>query len=102
MTLRVDRLQALREQKGWSQRELARRCSLGETMIRKYESTQTEPTTSSLKQIAEVLNVSSDYLIGITDEPRGHLGDGELNDDEQVILNTFRRDGWTGIVRLGA
>ncbi len=101
MALRIDRLQALREQKGWSQRELARRCGLGESMIRKYESTQTDPTTSSLKQIAEVLGASSDYLIGITNDPRGHMGDGVLNPDENLVLNTFRQDGWTGIARLG-
>lgn len=101
MGLNVERLRKLREQKGFSQRELGRLCGFSATQIYKYENGQSDPTSDSLSVIADCLDVSADFLLGKTDDPRGHLGDNELNDDEQVVLNTFRREGWSGVVRLG-
>jgi transcriptional regulator with XRE-family HTH domain len=84
MTLMVDRLRVLREQHGWSQRELARNCGIAESVIRRYESGTSEPSTASLKLIAEQLDVSADYLLGMTDQPRGHLGDAQVADEEKA------------------
>jgi transcriptional regulator with XRE-family HTH domain len=100
--LRTDRLKALREKRGWSQRELARLCGLGEAQIGKYESGQTDPTVTSLKTIADKLDVSADYLLGISDDPRRHIDASALSDEEYQMLRIFRRDGWTGVIRLGA
>jgi len=97
-----DRLRSLREQHGWSQRELARECGIAESVIRRYESGVSEPSTTSLKLIAEKLNISADYLLGITDKPRGYLGDGQISDEEDQLLNAFRREGWSGVIRFGA
>jgi transcriptional regulator with XRE-family HTH domain len=101
-TLRIDRLRAIRVQRGLSQRELARLCKIGESLINKYESGSSAPNIDSLKLIAETLQISSDFLLGITDDPRGHLGDGKLDNDELDMLATYRREGWTGVIRLGA
>ncbi len=100
MALRPDRLQALREQRGLSQRELARLCGLSFTQIHKYENNQTDPTSVSLTLMAEHLGVSTDYLLGLTDDPRGHVGDDTLDKDEQSLLNTYRREGWPGVASL--
>lgn len=102
MGLQIDRLQALREQRGLSQRELARLCGLSATQIHKYESGQNDPTSNNLVIIAERLHVSSDFLLGMTNDPHGHAGDGTLTDDERVMLQIYRRDGWPGVIRLGA
>lgn len=102
IALRPDRLRKLREQQGLSQRGLARLCGLGEAQVNKYENGQFDPSSGYLKVIAEKLGVSTDYLLGVTDDPRGHFGDGTLNDDERDMLDTFRREGWTGVIRLGA
>jgi len=102
MTLRTDRVQSLREQRGWSQRELARLCGIGESVIRRYELGISEPSMASLKLLAETLQVSADYLLGTTDEPRGHWGGGNITDEESEMLDTFRRDGWPGVFRFGA
>ncbi len=99
--LRTDRLRELRETHGWSQRELARLCNLGEAQVGKYESGHTEPTASSLKIIADKLDASVDYLLGISDEPR-RIDVTKLTDDEYQVLDTFRRTGWSGVIRLGA
>ncbi len=102
MALIVERLRTARERQNWSQRELARRCGLGELQIHRYESGITDPSTDSLKKIAEKLNISSDYLIGLSDSPHGQLGQDIWDDNERTVLETFRREGWPGVIRLGA
>jgi transcriptional regulator with XRE-family HTH domain len=102
VALRTDRLKALRETRGWSQRELSRRCGLAENTISKYENGQVDPTASSLKLIADVFEVSIDYLVGITNDPRRN-DSTNLNDvEEQQLLEIYRREGWPGVIRLGA
>jgi transcriptional regulator with XRE-family HTH domain len=100
MALVIERLRTTREHLNWSQRELARRCGLGEVQIYRYESGITDPSTDSLKKIAEVLNISTDFLLGLSDYPHGQVGDGVLDDDERVILNAYHREGWSGLARL--
>ena len=100
LALRVDRLRGLREQRGWSQRELARHCGFSDALVRRYEIGASDPTGHSLKVLAEQLGVSADYLLGMTDDPRGHYGDGKLNPDEQKLLDSYRREGLGGLVRF--
>ena len=100
MGLNPVRLQSLRNQRGLSQRELARLSGLGETQIHKYENGQSDPSSTNLSLIADQLNVSSDYLLGRTDVPNGYAGDGTLSDEERTIIETFRRERWSGIARL--
>ena len=100
MALVVERLRDAREQNGWSQRELARLCGLGELQIHRYETGTTDPSTDNLRTIAEKLGVSTDFLLGLSNVPQGQLGDQLINDDERAVLETFRREGWQGVARL--
>lgn len=102
IALRVDRLKALREQHGWSQRELSGLCGLGTSAIGTYERGEVEPTAKHLKIVAEKLVVSTDYLLGLSDDPRGQLGDKELNDDERAVVQALRRGGWPAVIRVVA
>ncbi len=99
-TWRVDRLRALRQQQGLSQRELARRCGLAMSMIAKYERGYNDPSVVALRSLAEELNVSADYLLGSTDDPRRSDAD-QISDDERAMLDAFRTEGWRGVMRLG-
>ncbi len=100
--LRADRLKAVREARGWSQRELSRRCNLAENMIGKYEVGQAEPTASNLKVICDVLGISIDYLMGASDQPHRSIDLSGLDNEENHIVQTYRREGWPGVIRLGA
>ena len=102
IALKADRLRVLREQHGWSKRELALMCGLGENQVLKYERGENDPSCMSLKLVAEKLDVSTDYLLGLTDSPRGHVGDDRLNEEEQAVLKMLRQEGWSGVIRLGA
>jgi transcriptional regulator with XRE-family HTH domain len=100
IALRTERLKALREQRGWSQRELARYCGVGETVINKYERAVSDPSATALRLIAEKLDVSADYLLGLTDDPHGCIDSGDLSDDERAVLYALRRDSWPGVLRV--
>lgn len=59
------RLRRLRERMGISQRVLSERCGMSKNMISVYESGDVEPTASVIREIAQCLEVSSDYLLGL-------------------------------------
>ncbi len=102
MALRTERLREIREKRGLSQRELARLCGFAEVMIYRYETATSDPSSAFLTLIAQKLDVSADYLLGLSDNPKGQLGDTTLTDDENTMLNTYRREGWSGVIHLGA
>jgi len=54
----------LRDNKGWSQNELATRAGVSHVMIGKYERGDAVPSLEVAKKIADVLDVSLDYLVG--------------------------------------
>jgi len=100
IALRVDRLKTLREQHGWSQRELSRLCGLALSTIHTYERGEVDPSAKHLIKIAETLGVSADYLLGLIDEPTAHFGSTEIDDDERAVIQALRRDGWRGVMRV--
>jgi len=102
MSLRTDRLREIREQHGWSQRELARLCGLGEAQIHRYESGISEPSAKYLTFLAKTLEVSTDFLVGLSDHPRGQFGDTILNEQEQAVVQVLRDEGWKGVIQFSA
>ena len=62
-----DRLHELRHKKKITQSQLADVIGLKPTAISNYESGRHEPSFDRLKAMASFFNVSSDYLLGISD-----------------------------------
>jgi transcriptional regulator with XRE-family HTH domain len=91
--LRTDRLKAIREQYGWSQRELSRLCGFGVTTVGKCEKGLVDPTATHLRVITDKLDVSIDYLLGASDDPRRGFAVENLSDEESQMLKAFRRAG---------
>lgn len=60
------RLRELRKEKGLSQVELGEWLGYGYTAISSYETGRNEPSYTDLIRICEVLDVSADYLLGIS------------------------------------
>jgi transcriptional regulator with XRE-family HTH domain len=102
MQFRSERLREAREKKGITQRELAHRCGINEFQISRYETGKTEPSLVNLALIARHLEISSDYLLNLTNDSQKRFGDTEIADEERTMLETFRREGWPGVIRLGA
>ena len=101
MSIQPERLKQVREAQGLSQRELARQCNISDVLIYRYEGGHSTPSTKHLITIAKILGVSMDYLAGLTDSLRGQMGDNPLDDEEKQMVETFRRQGWPGVIRLG-
>jgi transcriptional regulator with XRE-family HTH domain len=101
-TLFLERLRESREKAGLSQRQLSKMCGLNIHQISRYERGLQEPTLAILRKLSEFLGVSIDYLAGTTNDPQGHIVTTDLNILEREMLDTYRREGWTGVIRLGA
>jgi transcriptional regulator with XRE-family HTH domain len=86
----AERLRQMRELRGYSQRELAEYLSMGELQIWRYENAETEPKGDVVARIANILGVTSDYLLGLSDNPGGY-NDEKLTPNEMKILSALRR-----------
>ena len=65
-----DRIKEARENSGFTQQKLAEAVGVTKTAIYYYEKGRKIPSADVLKNIALALNVSADYLLGLTDDPR--------------------------------
>ena len=75
-----ERLKKLRRQKNLSQQEVADQLGMHFTNISRYERGLAGPSSETLKKLAEILSVSSGYLIEGTleDGVQAHFEDREL------------------------
>jgi transcriptional regulator with XRE-family HTH domain len=62
------RLKEVRELRGMSQAELAKKAGLQPTAISHFETETRSPSFDNLKRLADALNVATDYLIGRSDD----------------------------------
>lgn len=75
------RLKFAREAQGWSQSELARQTSLAQAQVSRMEAGLAVPKAPILVRLATSLSVSTDYLLGLCDDPRW------LNYKEQDLMH---------------
>ena len=96
----------LRDQKGWSQNELATKAEVSHVMIGKYERGDSIPSLEVAKKIADVLEVSLDYLVGeavnakLDKNNLRRLEELELLEDDKRkvlydLIDTYIRDAKT-------
>lgn len=63
-------IEKLLNERNMTNRELANRTGVTEVTIGRYVKGTREPNASALKSIAEVLGVSTDYLLGNSTDPK--------------------------------
>lgn len=63
-----ERLKYLRIYYNISQKELAKNLNITPKVISNYEHGRVEPTCQAVIDIAQFFNVSTDYLLGLTDK----------------------------------
>ena len=61
----ADRIKALRESRGWTQAELARRMNMTRNGINSWEQGLSMPSPQSLVDLARLFSVQTDYLLGV-------------------------------------
>ena len=63
------KLRELRNYKGITQAELAKHLDVTQQAVGRWEKAITSPDYETLKKLAAYFNVTTDYLLGRTDEP---------------------------------
>ncbi len=61
----AEKIKKLREARGWSQAELARRLGVTRNGVNSWEQGLSMPSPACLVELARVFSVSTDYLLGI-------------------------------------
>ena len=72
------RLKELRHSVGLSQARLAKALNLKQSAINRYENNQTDPSCDTLLRYAEYFDVSADYILGRTENPKGAAFEGKV------------------------
>lgn len=67
MKIFAQRLKDLRLQAGYSQSEMADKLHIKQQSYSRYELTTGEPSLATLREIAIIFGVSTDYLVGLCD-----------------------------------
>lgn len=88
MIMIPDRLKQARIARRLSQRELSRQCEIGEQQVWRYEREETNPPSDIVMRLAQVLGVSADFLLGLTENPQGNSAD-TLTPEQQRLLNAY-------------
>lgn len=61
----AERIKALREARGWTQAELARRMNITLNGVNSWEQGLSMPSPACLVDLSKVFSVSTDYLLGV-------------------------------------
>ncbi|MCM1382702.1 MAG: helix-turn-helix transcriptional regulator [Muribaculaceae bacterium] len=68
------RIKELREEKGYFQRNIADYLGCTQQTYAPYENGEIEPTVLALAALSKFYNVSVEYLMGLTDDPKAYDG----------------------------
>ncbi|MDG0814403.1 helix-turn-helix domain-containing protein [Cohnella rhizosphaerae] len=87
------RIAYLRDQSGWTQEELSSSLGITRAALSHYEKNRREPDTEMLTKLADLFQVSIDYLVGRTHQPQMTLDTEvrqftdqlELSDADQLL-----------------
>ena len=86
-----DQLKKIRQKKGITQEELAKRINISRSNIANYENNKNMPSIDILKKLSSVFEVSADYLLGNTTmenpkkEIENHLSKLNLTEEEYSL-----------------
>ncbi len=80
----ADRIKALREARGWTQAELARKMNMTRNGINSWEQGLSMPSPPSLVDLARLFSVSTDYLLGV--ENYSAVNVTGLNEEDVALL----------------
>lgn len=98
-------IKELRKEKNATQREMAKALSVTVSTLSHWECDYQEPSFKDLALLAKYFDVSTDYLLGLTDEydgVRSSPASASLPLDESELLGNYRALSYAGKARAAA
>jgi transcriptional regulator with XRE-family HTH domain len=89
MSILGSRIKSLREKNGISQKRLAESLGITNVQLSRYETGDRNPDPEMIKKIAETLDTTTDYLLGLADSP------SSTHKDDRINLAFYNYDGLT-------
>ncbi|GIC69606.1 helix-turn-helix domain-containing protein [Fructobacillus tropaeoli] len=84
----LDRVKEVSKSRGLSLKEVALKANIGENSI--YAWKNREPSVAILQKVADVLNVSTDYLLGRTNQMNSYDSKDKTTDiDDDTLIMAF-------------
>jgi len=99
---RGDRLKRIRTERNLTQDDLNNRLGFGANQIYKYESGKSDPSAEIFVRIANELEVTTDWLLGLVAEPNEYLQEKDLSSAERKLLSAFRRGDLRDLMRIAS
>lgn len=112
MSVFSERLTSARKAMGWTRKRAVAEFQLPYQTYSNYEQGKREPDINTMKQLANKLNTTIDYLTGVTDNPNlpsvsntdleamldtAHSYDGKpMNDHDREIIKTYLKGYFQG------
>ena len=90
-----NRLKELRKENGYTQEDIAKKLGLTKSAYGYYEQAKTVPDAHTLSKLANIFNVSVDYLLGRTDERNNNSKSNKIDinknekDVEELLEETM-------------
>ena len=81
-----DRIKTIRQNKGYTQAELARKLNITRSSINAWELGISTPSTQYIVELANLFNVSTDYLLNVDDREKNIINIDGLSDKEVKII----------------
>ena len=79
-----ERLKTLRSEAKLTQKEIAEKLEVSQQFYAKWESNKSTPASKNLNKLADFFNVSTDYLLGNTDNKKAL----SFDDLKEAIINS--------------
>lgn len=97
---RGDRLRDARNQAKLTQDDVEKALKLGPGQLTRYETGKSRPLPDTLIAFAELLQVSTDYLLGLTDVPNSTISSEDLTDEDRKVIHAYRNNDMSELMRL--
>jgi transcriptional regulator with XRE-family HTH domain len=89
--MRNDRLKSYRLKRHLTQEQLALELETDKKQINRWENGESDPSAGRLADLSRVLNISVDYLLGISDNPSPETKLSNMTEDEIEVISAMRK-----------
>jgi len=101
MPLNLGRLEALMRQRRVETKDIAAKIGVSSHTVYRWVTGSTQPTSINLGLLADVLQTSTDYILGNTDDPTPpKRSQVDLTTMEYRLIDAYRRGDLREIMRL--